>query len=163
MVTNTHWCALKFYFCTLSTFSISFKKLHMDGLLISFIDVMLYLQRREFRWGQSGRRCFNVWISVLQWHNLSSLLMRGVENRPVSILSLCDLVLYRVRVIRSGSNAGRELGHSNDGLHRKYAPNLESASTLLPFSIFSSIFCLNSTLRESWQFFEVLYSVSKFV
>ena len=118
------------YFCTLSTISISLKKLHTDGLLMSLKVDMLYFVRMVFRRGQLRRQCLTVCTAVPQLHNRSSLGMLGAAKRPVSILRWCEPVLYRVTVMRSRSKTGRELGHSNSGLHSRYAPSLESGSVL---------------------------------
>ena len=152
-----------FYLCILNTHSISFKKLHIDGLLMSLKAVMLCFVRREFRRGQFWRQCLRVCTAVQHRHNRSSLGMRGTAKRPVSILSWCEPVLYRVTVIRSGSKAGRELGQVNKGLHCRYAPSLESGSILPSLSNFTFVSAVNSALSVSWQFFGFWYSISKFL
>ena len=73
------------YFCTLSTISISLKKLHIDGLLMSLKEVILYFARRVFKRGQLRRQCLTVCTPVPQLHSRSSLGMRGIAKRPVSI------------------------------------------------------------------------------
>ena len=84
------------YFRTLSTISISLKKLHTDGLLMSLKVDMLYFVRTVFRRGQLRRQCLTVCTAVPQLHNRSSLGMLGVAKRPVSILRWCEPVLTPV-------------------------------------------------------------------
>ena len=108
------------------------------------------LDMRWFHKRYWSKKCFIVWIPILQGHKHRSLGTFGYLCRPFSICRLCQPVLNRVIRILSYSICCTLIVCTwRWGVTVKYLPNFESSSVLNEVWIFVFHCCRNCCSRFS--------------